>query len=172
MLNATFSILTELAGTNSTSEEIALEGSTKLYGVAKAHFHRGVESKQYRLMCVALMDSLKYSWDSKLSGETKTAWVKLFSALLVPLMKYSFSIELMYALNRSFTGSLNSFSFGTYDSTDGRASYNNDNEKGGGGGNSSVCYKDFEGLVDSDVLNVEEEPHEYYVEADKDGDIV
>ena len=148
---------------------VAMVNDDKIYNIAKSHFIRGVETKQYQLMFVALLDTYRYCFSSCMTDEVKSAWVQLLSALLLPLMKYSLSLELMYAPNRLYSAPASS-SLGSF-LAEGNGSYSTagDSKNASGVGSrsfnrdsNSYCsftqnanavvlgYKNFEGLVDND----------------------
>jgi hypothetical protein len=83
----------------------------KFYMLVKRHFVMDVTSKQYKLMCVALLDSLRYCFDKEYTEELRIAWELLFTALLKGLLKYAVAFEIIH-LPASAQGSYSSAYFG------------------------------------------------------------
>eukprot|EP01006_Ploeotia_vitrea_P013840 TRINITY_DN36207_c0_g1_i1.p1 TRINITY_DN36207_c0_g1~~TRINITY_DN36207_c0_g1_i1.p1 ORF type:complete len:318 (+),score=-11.86 TRINITY_DN36207_c0_g1_i1:69-1022(+) len=114
MMGATFKVLLNMVPENATDEHILEVYEDKLYDIAKSHFIRGVETKQYSLMCMALLDCFKYCFESDFTDEIKTIWIKIFSSMLVPLMRYSYALELLYASDRGVSSGNNSFNTNSF----------------------------------------------------------
>lgn len=84
--------------------------TNKFYVLVKRHFLMDVTSKQYKLMCVALLDALKYCFDKEYTGLLKVSWELVFTALLKGLLKYAVAFEIIH-LPASQQSSYSSSSF-------------------------------------------------------------
>lgn len=67
-----------------------------IYKIVKRHFDMQVTGKQFKIMCVAVMDTLKYCFDKEYTPEIRHAWAVMFTNLLKVMLKYSIAMELFY----------------------------------------------------------------------------
>jgi len=70
--------------------------TNKYYMMVKRHFQMDVSLKQYKLMCVALLDTLKFCFDKEYSADLKISWERLFTSLLKGLLKYAVAFEIVH----------------------------------------------------------------------------
>ena len=73
----------------------AYEGN-RIYMLTRRHFLMDINSRQYKLMLVAMLDTLKYCLDKEFTVELKSAWQVTFSSILRQILKYSIALEIMY----------------------------------------------------------------------------
>ena len=73
------------------------------YRTAKTHFHMGVQSKEYRLMGSAFVETLKYVFTKENHEnpdeikELIKLWQCIFSHVLLDVMKYARAMEMIYS---------------------------------------------------------------------------
>lgn len=72
-----------------------------VFFIVKRHFSMRVATKQYKLMCLALLDALKYCYEKEFDEILEKSWRIIFSNLLSAILKYAIALDILYLENGS-----------------------------------------------------------------------
>jgi len=74
----------------------------RLKGIAAGHFHKGVSSNQYWVLCQAVMDALMTCLGCSRENPSIAAWDKIFAYFLSVIVPYAKSLEVSRSLTNVF----------------------------------------------------------------------